>query len=277
VVGDQLVRKVRQRYEGSLPEAFVQRLNELDFMNTIVLFGGAFLFSMLPLIILMSSFADARVDAGLTHHLGLNARAASIVQDLFDTNAGHPVAAIVLAMLVSLAGVFTVASCVQTSYEKIFGQAHQSHGNAIRLFMWLLALSGWLVYDAVVSEQTHRLTAGVLLGIVAVLVGSLVFFWFSMHLLLAGSVSWCHLLVPAMTSAVFWVGLSIFARIYFSSSVLTDTQLYGKVGAVFDLLTWFVAIAAVVILGALSGELVQERQARTARLLIGQPRSGSVR
>jgi len=264
MVSGRLARKARQRYEGSLPQEFVRRLNELDFMNTIVLFGGAFLFSLLPLIILMSSFANVRVDEGLTHHLGLNAHAASIVQDLFDTHAGHPVEAIVLAFLVSLAGVFTVASCVQTSYEKVFGQARQRHGNAIRLFLWIVALGGWFVYDAVVIGQTAHLTAGAILGEAGVLVGSLIFFWFSMYLLLAGAVPWRHLLVPALSSAVFWVGLSIFAEIYFSSSIVTDSRLYGKVGAVFDLLTWFVAIAAVVILGALSGEILQERRARSA-------------
>src|SRR5881275_2446509 len=197
MVGGRLARKARQRYEGSLPQEFVRRLNELDFMNTIVLFGGAFLFSLLPLIILMSSFANARVDEGLTHHLGLDARAASIVQDLFDTNAGHPVEAVVLAFLVSLAGVFTVASCVQTSYEKVFGQTHQRHGNAIRLFLWVVALGGWLVYDAVVIGQTRGLPGSAILGEAGVLVGSLAFFWSSMYLLLGGTVPWRRLLVPA--------------------------------------------------------------------------------
>src|SRR5436305_7575009 len=60
MVGGRLARSARRRYQGSLPQEFVTRLNELDFLNTIVLFGGAVLFSLLPLIILMSSFANAR-------------------------------------------------------------------------------------------------------------------------------------------------------------------------------------------------------------------------
>src|SRR3954452_10037467 len=111
--------------------------------------------------------------------------------------------------------------------------------------------------------QAHRLTSNASLGEAGVLVGSLAFFWFSMYLLLAGTVPWRRLLVPAVSSAIFWVGLSVFAEIYFSSSIVTDSQLYGKIGAVFDLLTWFVAMASVVILGALSGEILQERRART--------------
>jgi len=91
---------------------------------------------------------------------------------------------------------------------------------------------------------------------------STLFFWWSMHLLLAGQVGWRPLVFPAVLSAVFWLGLEVFSAFYFSSTITSDSNLYGTVGVVFSLLTWFMAIALVVVLGALVGHVWQERLSR---------------
>jgi uncharacterized BrkB/YihY/UPF0761 family membrane protein len=82
-----------------------------------------------------------------------------------------------------------------------------------------------------------------------------------MRLLLTGAVVWRSLFVPAVVSAFFWIGLDIFAAVYFSSSITTDSRLYGQIGVVFDLLTWFIAIASVVILGPLTAQVFRDRRA----------------
>jgi membrane protein len=85
-----------------------------------------------------------------------------------------------------------------------------------------------------------------------------VFFAWTMHFLLAGREPWRRLIRPAFVTAVFWLGLAFLASAYFSSSIITDNKLYGTIGVVFSLLTWFIAIGAVVVLGALFGAWWQE-------------------
>jgi len=85
------------------------------------------------------------------------------------------------------------------------------------------------------------------------------FFWWSMHFLLAGRVRWRELAVPALLTATFWIGLEAFSAAYFSSTINSDSAVYGSIGVVFSLLTWFTAIAAVVILGAVAGDILQSR------------------
>ncbi len=67
-----------------------------------------------------------------------------------------------------------------------------------------------------------------------------------------------------MTTAVFWMGLGVFASFYLSSTLVSDSRLYGKIGVVFTLVTWFIAIGAVITLGAVAGVVWQKRRSQRA-------------
>ena len=224
-----------------------------------MLFGASFLLSALPFILLMSAFAHRRIEDDLTHHLGLNARAAQIVDRLFETSSEHSVSAIVIAVALTLAGTLGVAGSVQSVYEQVFGRQHRGRGNTLRLLVFVAALLGWLVSDSLISVATHALPGGIVLDGLAVFAATVVFFSWSMHFLLAGQRPWKMLIVPAVVTGLLWLALEAFAAIYFSSTITSDSRLYGNVGVIFSLLTWFIAIAAVVVLGALIGDVAQHR------------------
>jgi hypothetical protein len=73
------------RFEGSLTQSFFTRLKILDFANQAVLFGAGLLVSLLPFVILLSAFASQRVDDDIALRLGLDRRAAGIVDHLFTS------------------------------------------------------------------------------------------------------------------------------------------------------------------------------------------------
>jgi membrane protein len=87
------------------------------------------------------------------------------------------------------------------------------------------------------------------------------FSWWTMHFLLAGRVPWRRLLPSAIFTGAFYVGLGIFSKFYFSSTITSDSHTYGTIGAILGILTWFVAIGAVIILGAVAGVVWQDRKA----------------
>ena len=254
--------RLMRRYDGSAVQELFRRLGEMQFVNTITVFGATFLLTTLPFIVLMSSFASRRVDDNLAHHLGLNSTAAKIVEDQFHPSSHHSMLAIVIALLLGLAGTIGVAGSVQTIYLQIFARHH--HGvaaNLLRLLVWLAGLTGWIILDATISSALDGHTAAPFINAVAVLVTTTALIWWSMHLLLCGEVPWRELFLPAVVTAVFWIGLQRFAALYFSSTITTDMRLYGNIGVVFSLLTWFIAVAAVVVLGALAGDIWQRRRA----------------
>jgi uncharacterized BrkB/YihY/UPF0761 family membrane protein len=60
-------------------------------------------------------------------------------------------------------------------------------------------------------------------------------------------------------------GLGIFSKFYFSETIISDSRTYGAIGAIFGIMTWFIAIGAVIILGAVAGAVWEDRKSQQIR------------
>jgi membrane protein len=258
----------RSRYEASWAGEIGRELKGLDFLNWITVFGATLLWSALPLIILLSSFADERIDDDLSRHIGLNAHGAQIVRTLFRGTPAHGIEPILTGFLFTAGGVVAVVSSLQFIYERIFGQAPRGWRNLPRGIVWLMTLLALLAVDGVINEPINHDTHPVVLDLVS-LVTTTLFFWWTLHYLLAGRVGWRRLLRPALTSGALWIGFGLFSSVYFSPLLISDSRTYGTIGVVFTLITWFFLIGAIIVLGAVLGAAWQahaerEQSARTS-------------
>jgi membrane protein len=224
----------------------------VSFFESATLFGAALLISVLPLVILVSSLANHRIDTDISRHIGLNRQGAGVVSQLFRSSPSHSAADIVTGLIFAAVGTVTVASSLQVIYERIFGQPHRGWQDLLRFITWVGVLFGVLVADSVTSGSFR---------IVVTPVGVAVFFWWTMHFLLAGRVSWRFLLRPAIVTAFAWIGLELFSSVYFSAQITSDSKLYGPIGAVFSLMVWFIAIGAIIVLGGTAGAVWAEHHA----------------
>lgn len=254
-----LADATRGRFEGSSVQIFLRRLGVLDFVDSIVLFGAALLVSVLPFVILLSSLANHHIDNDLSRHIGLNRQGALIVSRLFRFSPAHSAAALVTALILAAAGTMSVAASLQVIYERVFGQPHRGWKDALRFVTWAAVMFGFLVADSLISDAAHAVAGPIGQGLVTY-AGVTAFFWWTMYFLLAGRVSWRRLLRPALLTALFWIGLELFSAVYFSSSIISDSRLYGTIGVVFSLMIWFIAIGAVVVLGAVTGATWDQRK-----------------
>ena len=257
-----LAAAARGRFEGSPAQIFFRQLGALDFANSIVLFGAALLISVLPFVILLSSLANHHIDTDLSRHIGLNQQGALIVSQLFRSSPAHSIAAMATALILAVAGTMAVASSLQMIYERVFGQPHRGWKDVLRFATWVGVLFGFLVADSVISDPVHALAGPVGQGLVTY-IGVAAFFWWTMYFLLAGRVSWGRLIRPAIVTALLWIGLELFSLVYFSSSIISDSRLYGTIGVVFSLMVWFIAIGAVIVLGAAAGATWDQYQGRS--------------
>ena len=253
--------RVQRRYEGSFAHEFWTRLNAVDFGDWIILFGAALLLSVLPMVILFSAMASTRIDDDIAVHLGLNRQGAHIIEGLFHSSTFRFDLGVFISLLLAVAGTLAVARSVQVLYERAFEMTPARGGRKyLRCLVWVAVFGGILIADATISRPLrHDPVGSVLLPIVDV-AGYAVFFWWTIHFLLGGRKSWRDVAPAAIATAVFWIGLGFFAAFYFSSSLVSDSHLYGTIGVVFTLVTWFIAMGAVIILGAIVGHIWLKRR-----------------
>ena len=254
---------VRERYAGSLAQSFVIQLKDLDFSTQIMLFGAGLLVSLLPFLILLSAFASQRIDDDIALRLGLDRRASGIVTHLFTSAPASLNAATATSLVFVTAGTIAVASSLQQIYEKVFRQDHRGLRDLYRLLIWVVALCLAVALESVAGRPARNVTAGV--GLVELVTFAIMtpFFWWTMHFLLAGRVPWRRLLPSAIATGVFFTGLGVFSKFYFSATIISDSRTYGTIGAVFGILTWLIAIGAVIILGAVAGAVWEGRRSQS--------------
>jgi membrane protein len=248
----------RNWFEGSAAQSFVRQLRELDFANQAMLFGAGLLVSLLPFVILLSAFASQRIDDNISLLMGLNRRAAAMVDHLFTRSPASLDAATVTSLVFVAVGLLAVASSLQQIYEKVFRQAHRGLNDAFRLLAWIVALCLAVAFDSVAERPVGSAGGDWSAPFVAVAILT-PFIWWTMHFLLAGRVPWRRLLPSAAITGVLSGGLGVFSKFFFSETIVSDGKTYGTIGAIFSIMTWFIAIGAVIILGAVAGVVWQDR------------------
>ena len=253
--------RARGRFEGSLAQSFLQRLKDLDFADQAMLFGAGLLVSLLPFVILLSAFASQRVDDDISLRLGLDPQAAGIMDHLFTAAPATLTAATATSLVFLVFGMLAVASSLQQIYEKVFGQDHLRGWRELpRLLTWIVVLGGVVVAESLAERPVSAVTGGGWLAPLVTIGIMTPFFWWTMHFLLASRVRWRTLLPPALITGVLYGGLGLFSRFYFSDTIISDSKTYGTIGAIFGIMTWFIAIGAVIILGAVAGAVWEDRR-----------------
>ncbi len=246
-----------------MARALLRQLRDLDFTNQATLLGAGLLASLLPFLILLSAFANERVDDDISLRLGLDHRAAGIVTRLFRSANASLTVATATSLVVVLAGTLAVASSLQQIYEKVFLQRHRGLRDVPRLLVWVSVLCGVVAFESVVGRPARNVAGG--RGLVDVVTFAIFtpFFWWSMHFLLGGRVKWRPLFPAAIATGLLFAVLGILSELYFSASIITDTRTFGAIGAVFTILTWLIAIGVVIIVGAAAGAVWRDRPGRS--------------
>jgi membrane protein len=257
----------RTRYEGSFAQDFFRGLGQVDFGDRIIIFGACLLLSVLPLIIVLSAYVGHRIEDDIAQHLGLSTQGDRVVEGLFRASVTGFDLAIFVSLLMSLAGTIAVARSVEVIYERAFQRPPLARGQGwLRCLVWVVLVAALVIGDAAIGKTLRDEPAGPAVISVVEFVGFTLFFWWSIHFLLAGRETWRAVLPAAIATSAFWLGLGVFAAFYFSSSIVSDSKTYGTIGATFTLVTWFIAMGAVLTLGAVFGAVWHRRRATTSNV-----------
>jgi membrane protein len=92
-------------------------------------------------------------------------------------------------------------------------------------------------------------------------IGTLVFYWWSQHWLLAGRVTWRALLPGSLAVGVLTTIVFRLTRVFMPGQMTWPVRAYGLIGGVFVLSVWLMVLCIVIFGGVLFGALLVERRA----------------
>jgi membrane protein len=241
----------RLKYAGSWAESLWQRLDTADFINRAMVLAATLLLCVVPFFLIVTALAGGSAAADLTRRFGLSSAAAADVGRLVTSSSATSSAVTGLSWVFFVLGGLAGSTAIQQLYQRVFDLPARRGRDVVRAFVWMGLVVG-LMFLATAATPGLRKNAPVLAWFVG-FVAITGFFWFSMWFLLAGRIPWRGLLPCAVATGACWTGMTAVFSAVLSDMIVSYDQKYGPIGAVFALMSLFIAIGVVLILGAALG------------------------
>lgn len=255
--------RARARLDSSTAGQLQRRITELELMNQALVLSALALMLFIPALITLAALLPLGANSGLAadaaRRIGLSPQATRDLQQLFPTKSSVQSATTGFGAVITLVFAYGWPAELKRGHETIWGLESRGLRDLWRPLVWLAVFFAAIV-GAASSATLVDGTGGLLVtGVIAlpVLFG---WSWWSQHLLLDGRVPWRPLLpgAIALTAALF--GMRVFMHFFLSHAIVSDYDSYGPIGVVFVLLTWFIALAVVMLGAPLAGHVFYLRR-----------------
>jgi membrane protein len=260
--GSHVVERVKSSTAGSA----WSRLNAVDFMNSSMQFAALGVLCLFPFLILISAGTGHDLRQTVIARMGLDHHAASDVDTLISPG-NHAVTSLsIFGGALILLGAIGIASTLQVWYERVYDQppAKRWWRQLANRLLWLGGFVFYLASQEFIARELHDVGRRVPIYIVTFVI-AIIFYWWSLHVLLMGRVGWMQLFPGGLATAVCVTGLSVFSALLFSGQIVSSDNDYGPIGVMMILLSWLIGVAVCFHLGAVAGRAWNERKALEAR------------
>jgi membrane protein len=261
----------QQRLEASFIGMSWRRAAELNLPTHSLALAAQQILCTAPLLVAFSvvrrNAETQNIGEVLTHYLALTPAASRDVGSLFHNSQAVTRGDRILGLLLALVFATAIAATQQRWFELVWSQSRAPMlRSVLRQVAWVAGLCAYLVIVLYAGRAGHgvgqHVHAGRPAGPLVQFGVSLLFFWWSQHLLLGGRLAWRRLLPGAIGMAAGMtalVGLSGYAM---SSEIVAEDADYGLIGSTFVLSLWLVALSGLLCGAALLGELISEHRVR---------------
>jgi membrane protein len=259
----------RGKYTGSWADSLWQRLGAVDFISQAMVLASTLLLCAVPFFLIVTALAGQSAASSLSRRMGLDEQAAADVGKLFASSSAISNAVTGLSWVFFVLAGLAGAKAVQQLYQRVFDVQARGAADSVRALVWLALVVG--VLFAVSGAGPGLRGTGPVLFWIAHTVLSIGFFWLSMWFLLAGKIAWRRLLPCAVATGVCWVGMMAVFAVIFSGLTVSYAERHRLIGTVFALMSFFIAIGVVLVLGAALG-LVWTEHGLSFRSALGRER-----
>ena len=226
-------------------------------MNQALLLAAVVLLWLFPNLIFLAAVTGRNFADSISEHIGLNSEATKSVEELFkgsSVSTSGTVGAIVFLVMALLATIAIIQKVWQTDLGSRQARLLARVLAAVRVrILRARRLGGAELHPAGPERGVPALAAIVSFALLAA------FFWLGMYLLLSNRVPFRRLIVPAVVTSLFFLGLGAFSAAFLSDAIIANDKEYGPIGVIFIIMTWLLATGVVFILGPVVGLSIEER------------------
>jgi membrane protein len=197
--------------------------------------------------------------------MGLDQHAAKDVNTLISPG-NHAVTSLsVFGGVLILLGALGIASTLQGWYQRVYDQppARRWLRQLADRLLWLVGFVVYLASQEFVGHQLAGVGARVPIYVVTFVV-AVVFYTWTLHVLLLGRVGWIEVFPGGLATALCITGLGVFSSLLFSGEIVSSDNDYGPIGVVMILLSYLVGVGVCFHLGAVLGRVWNERHVEAA-------------
>ncbi|MEU6826358.1 YhjD/YihY/BrkB family envelope integrity protein [Streptomyces atriruber] len=261
-----------------LPTRVVQQLAAVNILDLATRLAAQAFLAALPMLIAVSSFCPPgwrhELRRSLRSLLGSGRAQATMLDQMYSGDQQSMQSWGAVSVLVALLSATAFSRALQRMCERCWHLPPS--GVRILVWRWALWLFVWLTALFFQGLLHDGFGAGPLLGVPLQAVDSVLMWWWTQHLLLAGRVPWRPMLPGALLAGVGAVGFSQVAALWLPMALQRSVDRYGPLGSVFTLLSWLILFFTIVALGIALGQVfAQEPMVRRA-LRLPEVSSGEV-
>jgi membrane protein len=241
-----------ERAKHTWPVEWWAELQALGFVRSCFQFAGMFVLSFVPFLLVVSAVLDRNLPQALVTRSGFSQQAAQDVTSLFARSGAGAVSQSIIGVIFVLAGGDSVASTLQDWYGRVFGEDIPTWRGTGRRFWWLGGVVGFIALQFVIGRHLGPAAGTVLTGFVQFMLAVL-FWWWSLHGLLAARVPWRKLVVGGVATAALYTAVGVYFSWIAAGSIVSSEHAYGPVGTMMALFETLVGLGVAVHLGAVIG------------------------
>jgi membrane protein len=229
---------------------------EFELMGRSMGFAALAMLTLFPLLVVVAA-AGAASRHGLArwvvYGMGLTGSSAGAVVQLFAAP-GRVLGttSFFSLLLVAVFGV-TFAGSVQGGFERIWCLPAGPWHKIWRQAVWLIVFVAYIYVAATVGPLTHHSPTATVSRVSAAVVLGIGFFWWGLHFLLGGRVSYLAAAPGAVVTVAFLAGLRVFSALVFQPLIVTNAVTYGALGTVLIVQSWLIGVGWVIYGGQLFG------------------------
>jgi membrane protein len=216
--------------------------------------------SLIPFMVVAAAFSPGSSDLAdrIVDRFGLTGESARSVHQLF-ASAGETESAITwISIIILLLSALSFTRAIQRVFQRAYDRAPEGLRDQQRGFVWVLCLAGWVTILAPLHESLED--AGGIVFAVALATAFGFLLWLGTPMLLLGERNWRRLAPGAALSGLLGALLGVASSIYVPILMEWSADKYGLIGIAFALQSWLLVAGFVIVIGAVVGAAVVERE-----------------